>query len=65
VHFSIAFAVATLLTGSVVIGGAVALIEPACNTVAYYLHEQVWARARTKAQRPHKSGVIAATATIV
>lgn len=43
-HFSIAFAVACLLTGDVVIGGAVALIEPAVNTVAFYFHERVWRR---------------------
>lgn len=43
-HFSIAFAVAYILTGDVVIGGAVALVEPAVNSVAYYFHEKVWAR---------------------
>ena len=43
-HFSIAFTVAYLLTGSVVVGGAVALIEPAVNTVAYYFHEKLWSR---------------------
>lgn len=41
-HFSIAFAVAYILTGSVVLGGAVALIEPAVNTVGFYFHERVW-----------------------
>ena len=44
VHFTIAFSVAYLMTGSVVIGGAIALIEPAINTIAYYFHEQVWNR---------------------
>lgn len=43
-HFSIAFTVAYLLTGSIVIGGAMALIEPAINTVAFYFHEIVWQR---------------------
>lgn len=42
-HFSVAFAVAYILTGDVVIGGAVALVEPAVNSVAYYFHEKVWA----------------------
>lgn len=44
VHFAVAFTVAYLLTGSVVIGGLVALVEPLCNTVAYHFHEMAWAR---------------------
>ena len=44
VHFSVAFSVAYVMTGSAVIGGAIALIEPAINTVAYYFHEKVWNR---------------------
>ncbi len=43
-HFTVAFGVAYALTGDVVVGGAVALVEPAVNTVAYYFHEKVWAR---------------------
>jgi hypothetical protein len=39
VHFAVAFTVGTLLTGSVVVGGALAPVEPACNTVACYFHE--------------------------
>ncbi|WP_419227575.1 DUF2061 domain-containing protein [Alteromonas marina] len=41
-HFTVAFTVAYLLTGSVVVGGAVALVEPSINTVAFYFHEMVW-----------------------
>ena len=41
-HFSVAFTVAYLLTGSLIVGGAVALVEPAVNTVAFYFHEMVW-----------------------
>lgn len=44
VHFLVAFTVGYALTGSVVIGSLLALIEPACNTVAYYWHERAWAR---------------------
>ncbi len=51
VHVSIAFGVGYLLTGSVAVGGALALIEPAVNTLAYFLHEQVWERLRAK-RRP-------------
>lgn len=41
-HFAVAFTVAYLLTGSMVVGGVVALVEPAVNTVAFYFHERVW-----------------------
>lgn len=41
-HFIVAFSVTYLLTGSFAVGGAVALIEPAINTVAFYFHERVW-----------------------
>lgn len=41
-HFSVAFTVAYLLTGSWVIGGAIAMVEPAVNTVAYLIHEKLW-----------------------
>ena len=44
VHFSVAFTVAYLLTGSATIGGLIALVEPMVNTVAYFFHEQTWAR---------------------
>ncbi len=44
VHFSVAFLVGYLMTGSVWVGGALALVEPACNTVAFHLHEKVWKR---------------------
>jgi uncharacterized membrane protein len=52
VHFTVAFGVGFALTGSVVVGGALALVEPACNTVAYYFHEKIWKRieARRAAQ---------------
>jgi uncharacterized membrane protein len=42
IHFGVAFTVGYALTGSVAIGGAIALVEPACNTVAYFFHEKVW-----------------------
>ncbi|MBD1390494.1 DUF2061 domain-containing protein [Neiella sp. HB171785] len=43
-HFTVAFTIAYLLTGSWVIGGTIALIEPAVNTVAYMIHEKIWER---------------------
>ena len=45
-HFSIAFGVVYLMTGSVLVGGAVALVEPAINTIAFYFHEKLWSRKR-------------------
>jgi uncharacterized membrane protein len=44
VHFSVAFTVGYAMTGSVAVGGAIALVEPACNTVAYFFHEKFWQR---------------------
>lgn len=44
VHFSVAFSVAYLLTGSIAIASALALVEPLANTVAYYFHERLWQR---------------------
>ncbi|WAJ35491.1 DUF2061 domain-containing protein [Pseudomonas sp. GOM7] len=43
-HFSIAFGVAYALTGDFLTGGLIALLEPACNTVAYHFHEKFWKR---------------------
>ena len=41
---TVAFSVAYLMTGSVLVGGAIALVEPAVNTVAYFFHELAWKR---------------------
>ncbi|WP_375176894.1 DUF2061 domain-containing protein [Marinobacter mobilis] len=41
-HFTVAFMVAYLLTGDVLVGGLIAMVEPAINTVAYVIHERVW-----------------------
>lgn len=49
-HFSIAFTVAYLLTGSLLTGGLIALVEPACNTVAFYFHEKLWSRRSSAAE---------------
>lgn len=44
VHFSVAFSVGYLMTGSLAVGGAIALVEPLANTFAYHLHERAWMR---------------------
>lgn len=44
VHFVVAFTVGYALTGSIVVGSALALVEPAVNTVAFHFHEKAWKR---------------------
>lgn len=55
-HFSIAFTVAYLLTGDLLVGGLVAMVEPAVNTVGYIIHEKIWQRLQNK----QRSGLLAA-----
>ena len=43
-HFTVAFLLGWLFTGSLLVGGALALVEPACNTVVFHFHEKVWKR---------------------
>ncbi|WP_421309689.1 DUF2061 domain-containing protein [Aeromonas sp. 603696] len=43
VHFSVAF----LLSGELLTGGVMAMIEPAINTVVFFFHERLW-RARSQ-----------------
>lgn len=44
IHFGVAFSVTYALTGDAFIGGLMATIEPAINSVAYFYHEKVWLR---------------------
>lgn len=44
VHFTVAFTVAYAMSGSLLVGGAIALVEPVINTVAYYFHERFWGK---------------------
>lgn len=56
VHFSVAFTITYLLTGSLVLGGLIALVEPMVNTVAYFFHEKAWDRInkrRARQQQQH------------
>ncbi|GGB04821.1 DUF2061 domain-containing protein [Agarivorans gilvus] len=41
-HFSIAFLVTWILTGDIMIGGLVAIVEPTINSIAYFFHEKAW-----------------------
>ncbi len=51
-HFTVAFTVAYLLTGDILIGSLIAMVEPAINTVAYFFHEKLWARAAAPVHAP-------------
>ncbi|MDW6004343.1 DUF2061 domain-containing protein [Vibrio mangrovi] len=59
IHFSVAFNVAYMLTGSWLIGGVMAMIEPSINTCAYYFHEKMWQgkAERSQWQCAHHSAV--------
>lgn len=46
IHFSIAFTVAYVLTGDIILGSLIAMTEPTVNTGAFYLHEKVWKLSR-------------------
>jgi len=50
-HFCIAFTVAYLLTGSVTVGGLVAIVEPLCNAFGFHLHEKIWKRVEQRRER--------------
>ncbi len=50
-HFTIAFTVAYLLTDDIMVGGLVAMVEPAVNTVGYIIHEKIWTRLQ-QAEKP-------------
>ena len=52
IHFTVAFTLGYLFTGSVLVGGAMALVEPACNTVAFHFHERAWRRLERRADPP-------------
>ena len=53
-HFTVAFSVTYLLTGDLLVGGLVATIEPAINTVAYFFHEKAWNRIALRQKQQHQ-----------
>jgi uncharacterized membrane protein len=59
VHFAVAFAVGYLLTGSLVVGSLLALVEPAVNTIAFHFHEKAWKLVERRSSAP---GALAAEA---
>ncbi len=58
-HIAVAFTVVYLMTGDWLTGGLVALVEPCVNTVAFHIHEKLWAR-RSRLPRPRMSGLACA-----
>lgn len=48
-HFCIAFGVAYALTGSFSVSGLVAVVEPLCNSVGFFVHEKLWQRTQSAA----------------
>mgnify|MGYP002883649213 FL=1 len=45
-HLLVGFTVAYLFTGSWVIAGGIALVEPLVNAVVFFFHERAWERGR-------------------
>ena len=41
-HLIVGFTVAYLFTGSWMIAGGIALVEPLVNAVAFFFHERAW-----------------------
>ncbi|MEJ1097846.1 MULTISPECIES: DUF2061 domain-containing protein [unclassified Pseudoxanthomonas] len=59
-HFTVAFLLGWLFTGSLLVGGALALVEPACNTVVFHFHEKVWKRIeQRRARRSEQAAAMA------
>lgn len=56
-HFTVAFTVGYLLTGSAMVGGLLAVIEPACNTVVFHFHEKAWKRLEETNPEKHAKAV--------
>ena len=41
-HLMVGFTVAYLFTGSAVVAGGIALVEPLANAVVFFFHERAW-----------------------
>lgn len=53
-HIVVAFSVTYAITGSVALGGIIALIEPMCNTIAFYIHEKAWSSVQKRDFRQNR-----------
>jgi uncharacterized membrane protein len=63
VHFSVAFGIAYLLTGNATVSGALALLEPMVNTLAYYAHEKAWQKLRSPVRSVRHASAAATAGT--
>lgn len=64
-HFSVAFSVAYILTGSIGVSSAVALVEPIVNTVVFYFHEKRGTATRKTNPRSKNCGCLCISAAKV
>lgn len=60
-HMGVAFSVGYIMTGDLLVGGALALVEPMCNTVVFYFHEKIWNRVNQPAGRRVMKGCLVLT----
>ncbi len=58
-HFTVAIAVAFILTGSWVIALSIGIIEPLVQTVFFNMHERGWNKARSNHKRKYMDGGLA------
>lgn len=59
VHFTVALSVGWLITGSFVLGSLLAIVEPAVNTLAYYVHETLWQKRDSHRSQTNAASMIA------
>lgn len=59
-HFTVAIAVAYLLTGDWRIALSIGIVEPLVQTGFFNLHERAWNNARTRHLRKYMDGGLAA-----
>lgn len=55
IHFTMGFTVSYALTGSLVIAGGIALLEPGMKMVAFFLHEQACKGRAAAIAREHRA----------
>ena len=58
-HFTVAIAVAYLLTGSWAIAFSIGIVEPLVQTCFFNLHERGWNKARENHKRHYMDGGLA------
>jgi uncharacterized membrane protein len=59
IHLTIAISLGYLLTGSFVLAGLIAFIEPALNTVAHFVYDRWWEHRHGTAPSVRKTAIFA------